>query len=104
VGRAFAAWREKVQGDKSFDLDSVSPLYSAARIDIPLLIAHGDEDDNVPLSQSKKLHDAMSKANKPHTYVVYEGEGHGLENPGNAVDFLKRVDDFLKTHNPAELN
>jgi dipeptidyl aminopeptidase/acylaminoacyl peptidase len=99
--RYYRAWRENVQGEKSFDLDSVSPLYAAHRIDVPLLIAHGEDDDNVPVSQSKKLHDAMTKANRPHAYVVYEGEGHGLENPAHAVDFLKRVEEFLRTHNPA---
>jgi dipeptidyl aminopeptidase/acylaminoacyl peptidase len=100
--RYFRAWREKVQGDKSFDLDTVSPLYSVAKISVPLLIAHGDQDDNVPVSQSKKLHEALSKANKAHEFVVYEGEGHGLQNPEHAAGFLKRVEDFLRAHNPAD--
>ena len=38
--RYHIAWREKVQGDKSFDLDTVSPLHAVNRITIPLLIAH----------------------------------------------------------------
>ena len=106
--RLFAApryhrdWREKVQGDKSFDLSTVSPLSAVDRIGIPLLIAHGSKDDNVPMSQSKKLHQALTAANKPHSYVVYEGEGHGFEDPANAIDFLNRVDSFLQTHNPAQ--
>jgi len=56
---------------------------------------------NVPLSQSKKLHEALTKAKKPHSYLVYEGEGHGFDKPENAVAFLDQVDQFLRTHNPA---
>jgi dipeptidyl aminopeptidase/acylaminoacyl peptidase len=99
--RYHAAWREKVQGDKAFDLDTVSPLYAVDRISIPLLIAHGSDDENVPLSQSKKLHEALKKANKPHSYIVYEGEGHGFDKPENATTFLERVDEFLRVNNPA---
>jgi dipeptidyl aminopeptidase/acylaminoacyl peptidase len=103
AARYHRAWREKVQGEKSFDLDTVSPLYTASQISIPLLIAHGDKDENVPVSQSKKLHEALKKANKPHEFIVFEGEGHGLQSPENAVGFLKRVEDFLRLHNRAEL-
>lgn len=100
--RYHTAWREKVQGDSSFDLNTVSPLYAVDRISIPLLIAHGADDENVPLSQSKKLHEALTKANKQHSYVVYDGEGHGFDKPENATAFLERVDEFLRVNNPAD--
>jgi dipeptidyl aminopeptidase/acylaminoacyl peptidase len=99
--RYYTAWRERVQGDKTFDLNTVSPLYAVDRINIPLLIAHGTDDENVPLVQSRKLHEALLKANKPHSYIVYEGEGHGFDNPANATAFLEQVDQFLRTNNPA---
>jgi dipeptidyl aminopeptidase/acylaminoacyl peptidase len=101
ASRYFAAWRERVQGDKDFDLKTVSPLYTVDRIRIPLLIAHGTDDETVPISQSRKLHEALTKANKPHSYIVYEGEGHGFEKPENATAFLERVDEFLRVNNPA---
>jgi dipeptidyl aminopeptidase/acylaminoacyl peptidase len=100
--RYYHGWRDKVQGDKDFNLDTVSPLKAVERVSIPLLIAHGDKDDNVPLAQSKKFHEALTKANKPHEYVVYPGEGHGLDKPEHAVDFLNRVDAFLLKYNPAD--
>jgi dipeptidyl aminopeptidase/acylaminoacyl peptidase len=107
--RSFAAarrydreWRQRVQGDRNFDLATVSPLRAIDRISIPLLIAHGDKDQIVPPSQSSKLHDALIAANKPHEYVVYEGEGHGLAKADHLTDFLTRVDAFLAAHNPAD--
>lgn len=100
--RYFRAWRERVQGDKDFDLKTVSPLYAVDRIKIPLLIAHGADDETVPLSQSKKLHDALLKAKKPHSYIVYEDEGHGFDDPENATEFLEKVDEFLRANSPAD--
>jgi dipeptidyl aminopeptidase/acylaminoacyl peptidase len=99
--RYYPSWRETVQGDKDFDLDTISPLRAVDRITIPLLIAHGDADERVPPSQSRKMHDALAKAGKQHVFVMYENEKHGFSDPKNATDFLKRVESFLETHNPA---
>ena len=37
--RYHTAWRERVQGDKQFDLNTVSPLYATDRINILLVTA-----------------------------------------------------------------
>ena len=99
--RYYRDWRDRVRGEKKFDLDSVSPLKAVSRISIPLLIAHGKDDRTVPVNQSVKLHEALEKAGKPHDYVIYEGEGHGFSKVENSVDFLKRIEAFLAKHNPA---
>lgn len=99
--RYYRDWRDRVRGESKFDLDSISPIRSVDRIRIPLLIAHGKDDDNVPVSQSEKLHQAMTKAQIDHEFVVYEKEGHNLEDTDNAADFLERVEAFLTKHNPA---
>lgn len=100
--RYYTAWRKTVAGDKHFDPRSISPLQAVDKISIPLLIAHGDHDEIVPVSQSQQLHDALTKAGKPHEYVVYPGEGHGFEQPEDATNFLERVEVFLDKNNPAD--
>jgi len=100
--RYFRNWRERVQGDRDFDLDTISPLRAVDRVNIPLLIAHGEKDDNVPMTQSRRMHEALNKAKKAHEYVVYPGERHGLQEVSNNVDFLTRVEAFLAKHNPAD--
>lgn len=99
--RYFRDWRARVQGDKSFELDQISPLKMVDRLAIPILLAHGKDDDNVPFVQSRRLHEALARLNKPHEYVVYEKEGHGFADPANATDFLTRVGKFLDQHNPS---
>ena len=84
-------WRDRIRGDSKFDLETVSPLARARDIRIPLLIAHGKDDNRVPASQSTKLHEALQRAGRQHEYVLYPEEGHGFAKPENAADFLKRT-------------
>jgi dipeptidyl aminopeptidase/acylaminoacyl peptidase len=101
ASRYFNDWRDRVRGDEDFRLSQVSPIKSVASIAMPILIGHGGKDDNVPLYQSRRLHEAMEKLGKPHDYVVYPDEGHSFSDPDSAADFLNRVEAFLKQHNPA---
>ncbi|NML07733.1 S9 family peptidase [Sphingomonas sp. G-3-2-10] len=100
-GRAFRDWQARIQGDARFPLDSISPLRQAARVRIPLLIAHGTADDIVPVSQSLRMHEALDKLDVPHEFVTYPGETHQLETPANEIDFMNRVGAFLDRHNPS---
>ncbi|MBA3940905.1 MAG: hypothetical protein C0520_06820 [Sphingopyxis sp.] len=100
--RSSARWEARVTGDSSLDLATVSPLQQAARLTRPVLIAHGDEDSRVPLSQSRKLVEELKKlGNTDFEYKVYIGEGHGFADPANQKDWFDRLDAFLAKHNPA---
>jgi dienelactone hydrolase len=94
-------WRTRIQGAKGFELDAISPFKQAARFAIPVLIAHGANDSNVPVVQSRTLDAALTKLHKPHEYVEYKGEGHGFADPKNTTDFLTRVGAFLDKYNPS---
>ncbi|MBL0022546.1 MAG: S9 family peptidase [Sphingomonadales bacterium] len=96
-------WQGRVQGDKDFNLDTVSPVKLAANLQKPVLLTHGDDDTNVPFSQYKSFVAALKKAGKSVETHVYEGEGHGFEDPENEKDWLNRLEAFLAKHNPADL-
>jgi dipeptidyl aminopeptidase/acylaminoacyl peptidase len=95
-------WRETVQGVESFDLASVSPLQQVERLRVPVLVVHGDQDQVVPARQSSLYEAALRKSGKVHEYRLYAGEGHGLDDPANRVDWFKRLEAFLAKHNPAD--
>lgn len=98
-----ASWEARVTGDAALDLTSVSPMAQAARLTRPVLIAHGEDDSNVPISQSKKYVEALKKAGHAHyEYKAYDDEGHGLVNPLNQKDWFDRLDAFLARYNPAD--
>jgi dipeptidyl aminopeptidase/acylaminoacyl peptidase len=95
-------WQQKVQGEKDFDLDTVSPLKQIDKLNVPVLLAHGDEDTRVPYKQSALYAAALQKAGKPHEFYTYRGEGHGFSSPENLQSWLERLDTFLAKYNPAD--
>jgi dipeptidyl aminopeptidase/acylaminoacyl peptidase len=46
--------------------------------------------------------DALQKAGKPHVFVGYQRERHGLEDPQHRIDWFDRLESFLQMHNPAQ--
>jgi dipeptidyl aminopeptidase/acylaminoacyl peptidase len=106
--RQFAAprysreWRRRVQGEERTDLDAVSPLRQAARARIPLLIAHGARDTNVPVAQSRNMVRALARSTATIESVFYPEAGHGFSRTQDQADFLRRVEAFLARHNPAD--
>lgn len=94
-------WRKTVQGDEKFDLTTVSPLYAIDKLQVPLLIVHGDEDQRVPYKQSKLYADALAKAGKPYEFITLKGEGHGFSSNANLQLWLDKLEAFLTKYNPA---
>ena len=76
-------------------LESASPLFSADRIKMPLLIGQGANDPRVKQAESEQIVAALEKHGLGVTYVVYPDEGHGFARPENAIDFNARAESFL---------
>ena len=72
-----------------------SPLFDAAAIAVPLLVLHGDDDDVVPVEQSRALVASLRAAGRTVTFHVYEGQGHGWSDPAVVADELERTVRFL---------
>jgi dipeptidyl aminopeptidase/acylaminoacyl peptidase len=96
--KAAREWKQRVQGDAG--AADISPLAQVEKLKVPVLLAHGKDDQRVPLKQSALYAKALAAAGKPYEYVVYEGEGHGLEDPAHLQDFFDRLEAFLKKYNP----
>ena len=76
-------------------LESASPLFSAEKIKMPLLIGQGANDPRVKQAESEQIVAAMEKHGLGVTYVVYSDEGHGFARPENSMDFNARAEAFL---------
>lgn len=79
-------------------LQATSPLEQAARIRVPLLMAHGTLDRYVPVQHGTRLRDALRPHNAGVEWIEYESEGHGWSLPANEIDFWTRVEKFLGRH------
>lgn len=76
-------------------LKAASPLFSAAKIKVPLLIGQGANDPRVKPAESEQIVAAMEQKGLAVTYALYGDEGHGFARPENRVDFMARADAFL---------
>src|SRR5581483_8142992 len=70
--------------------DQVSPVSFASRIRTPVLIVHGEDDTNVPVSQAIYFHRALSWYGAEHELVIYPREGHGFAERNHQLDLLRR--------------
>ena len=58
-----------------------SPLYNADKINTPILFLHGDEDTNVPPSESIQLFTALKLLGKDTALVEVAGQNHHIMDP-----------------------
>jgi dipeptidyl aminopeptidase/acylaminoacyl peptidase len=57
---------------------NVSSVNFFDRIDVPIVIHHGTEDESCPIAWSDKTAAALRAAGKDVRYFVYEGEQHAF--------------------------
>ena len=76
----------------------VSPVNHAARVQVPLLVAHGESDTRVLPSQSRKMVDALRRNGKDVEWMPFPGEWHGLVHPDHQLRYYAAVLSFLQRH------
>ena len=88
-----------VKGDDWSVADAVAPARHADRSRIPLFIYSGQDDQRVPIEQTRLMVDALKKAGKPAEVVMIKpGEGHGFGKLENNVDLYTQMLKFLERH------
>ncbi|WP_307727625.1 S9 family peptidase [Massilia sp. ST3] len=70
----------------------------ADKINVPVLLMHGDEDLRVPISHGKKMRDALERYKKPVTWISFLEEGHGLTSIPSPTRYYTKLRDFLGQH------
>lgn len=67
-------------------------LARIGRVDRPLLILHGDQDQTVPVSQGKKLFEA---ANSPKQFRLLAGAGHNDTYSTGGAEYWDALTEFM---------
>lgn len=76
----------------------LSPVFHAHKIQDPVAVFQGAEDEVVPKAQSDQIVAALRAKGVPHEYHVYEGEGHGWRKPETVEAYYAAVDAFLRKY------
>ena len=72
-----------------------SPIAYAERIDVPLLVMHGDSDPVVPIESTLAFVERVRAAGGEVELTVMEGEGHGFRDPANRRAEYEHTEAFL---------
>lgn len=67
-------------------------LSKIGRLSIPILILHGDRDDIVPLTQSRRVFEA---AREPKAFYTIPGAGHNDTDAVGGGAYFKAISDFI---------
>ncbi|MDX6695319.1 MAG: hypothetical protein QOF02_2922 [Blastocatellia bacterium] len=77
-----------------------SPLRYVRAAQTPTLFLHGEQDNDVHITQAEEMYMALKRRGIDTTLVRYPREGHGLREPRHRVDALERTlgwfDKYLK--------
>lgn len=95
---AIYAWREHIGIKSDPKIAQKSPARTAAAIKAPVLLVHGVSDVVVPIAQSQKMHDALTKLGRPVKFVKLVGEDHWLSRSETRVRMLAELESFLDAH------
>ncbi len=78
------------------ELDGVSPVNHADKIQAPVLLAYGKQDPVVPIEQGTDMARALKKAGKSYELISERYEAHGFYWLSNRVELYQQVETFLQ--------
>jgi dipeptidyl aminopeptidase/acylaminoacyl peptidase len=83
-----------------------SPLAFVDRVETPLLLIHGEQDERAPMSQAESFFYGLYRQGKTARLLRYWGENHGLsQSPANVRDIFEETvrwfDRYLAVPEPA---
>ncbi|WP_370372093.1 alpha/beta hydrolase family protein, partial [Henriciella pelagia] len=93
------AYWNNVIGDRREDrekLRDISPVNFAARVQAPVLLIHGDDDDVVPIEQSEAMFRALQREGKTVEMVELKDEDHWMSTGEGRMKTAVAVIDFLE--------
>ncbi|HEY2565058.1 MAG TPA: prolyl oligopeptidase family serine peptidase [Acidimicrobiales bacterium] len=85
-------------GDRQHDamlLANLSPLRHVDRIQVPLLVVHGELDTNVPVTEARQVVAALEGLQRDVEYLEMVGEGHEYRRVSSRRLLLQAVTRFL---------
>ncbi len=97
-----AAWRRGIReaeyGSLEHDMKtliSISPIHKVDKIQCPLFIIQGDNDERVPLSESIQIYESVKERSIPVELLRFADEGHGLAKLENRITAYSAVRDWF---------
>lgn len=88
------------QGDLMDEMWRRSSLRKVAQVKTPVMLLHGENDNDVPIAESEQFYIALKDAGVEAVMVRYPREGHGLRETKHVVDSIDRSIAWYRKHFP----
>ena len=75
-----------------------SALRYVAQVATPTMLVHGENDNDVPITEAEQFYVALKDVGVETVMVRYPREGHGLREPRHIVDLIDRSIDWYEKH------
>jgi dipeptidyl aminopeptidase/acylaminoacyl peptidase len=92
------AYLRTVIGDDRARLEAISPVHNAARLRIPVLLAHGRLDGRTPVLHARRLRDALRAHGNAPEYIENAREVHDFIDPAHRSALFRKILAFLALH------
>ena len=89
-----------VSGPDDPQLLAISPARHVDKVDVPILLIHGEDDTVVPYRQSETMFDALRAAHKDVRLEKLRDEDHWLSRSSTRQQMLQATVGFLLANNP----
>jgi dipeptidyl aminopeptidase/acylaminoacyl peptidase len=77
-----------------------SALKHVAKVHTPVMLMHGENDNDVPIAEAEQFYIALKDVGVETVMVRYPREGHGLREPRHIVDSIDRSMAWYIAHFP----
>ena len=78
-------------------LEQLSPLRRVDVLTAPLLVVHGANDTNVPVSESEQIVEALRNAGREVRYLLFGDDGHAILKRENHATLAATMTEWLHT-------
>lgn len=75
-----------------------SALRYVGKVATPTLLVHGENDNDVPISEAEQYFIALKDVGVETVFVRYPREGHGIREPKHVVDWINRSIEWHESH------
>jgi dipeptidyl aminopeptidase/acylaminoacyl peptidase len=75
-----------------------SPIFFVDRIQDPVALFQGEEDEVVKRDQSDEVAASLQQRGIPHIYHLYAGEGHGFRKAETTEHLYRTIEKFLQQY------
>ncbi len=86
------------EGDLMDVLWERSPLKHVAQVSTPVMLVHGENDNDVPIAEAEQFYIALRDVDVEAVMVRYPREGHGVREIAHAVDLIERSIAWYEKH------